>query len=176
MSKQKLELDAYERMEQHWHIMKLVHQMIHFSEVKAGMVITLFSVLLTVLFSAQEVIKEYMNSSTIFLILICCFGVLVSVSFFFSVRAFFPRFFDKNPRSVIYYGDISKQYETYTDYSKHLSRTCDELGDLEVQVAEQIHTLSGIADSKFNNVKLAVRYLVLALCVLLVSVIVFFIG
>jgi hypothetical protein len=167
-------MNEYERLEQHWRIIGLIHQMIRFSEIKAGMVITLFSVLLTLIFGAEKLIKAKMEESLLFLVLISVFAIIISISFFFSVRAFFPRFMDKNPRSLIYYGDIKEQYKDYHEYSTFLSQACTSGSEMELQIAEQIHTLSFIADSKFKNVRSAVRFLVISLSLLLLVVVVYF--
>ncbi|NND77320.1 MAG: hypothetical protein HKN39_03990 [Flavobacteriales bacterium] len=164
-------MNDYEKMEQHWHILHLNHQMIRYSEMKGGMVITLFSILITLMFNGESLISEILGRSIILKILGSAFGITVGISFFYSVRAFFPRFFDKNPRSVIYYGDIFAEFENYKMYQKELLAATNDLQAMSTQVAEQIHTLSSIARAKFRNVSLSIKYFVAAIGIMFISMV-----
>ena len=166
-----LKMNDYEKMEQHWHILHLNHQMIRYSEVKGGMVITLFSILITLMFNGESMISETMGSSVVLQTLGVAFGLAMGISFFYSVRAFFPRFFDKNPKSVIYYGDIYGEFENYTVYQKELLSTTGDLQAMSTQVSEQIHTLSSIARAKFNNVSLSIKFFAAAIGIMFISMV-----
>lgn len=170
-------MDDYEKMEQHWHILHLNHQMIRYSEMKGGMVITLFSILITLMFNGESLISEILGRSIILQILGSAFGITMGVSFFYSVRAFYPRFFDKNPRSVIYYGDIYGEFKDYKIYQKELLASTMDIQKMSTQVAEQIHTLSSIAKAKFRNVSLSIKFFVAAIGIMFISMVTsFFIG
>ena len=164
-------MNDYERMEQHWHILHLNHQMIRYSEMKGGMVITLFSILITLMFNGESLISEILGRALILKILASAFGITMGISFFYSVRAFYPRFFDKNPRSVIYYGDIFSEFKDYYVYQKELLSATGDLQAMSTQVAEQIHTLSSIARAKFRNVSLSIKFFVAAIGIMFISMV-----
>lgn len=166
---QNSDMNDYEKMEQHWHILHLNHQMIRYSEVKAGMVITLFSILVTLSFKGENLMEEEISNSVILQILLSAAAITVSISFYYAVRAFYPRFFDKNPKSVIYYGDVATEFKNYKEYQKELLGCANNIQAMSTQVAEQIHTLSNIAKVKFRNVSQSVKFFVISLAILFLS-------
>ena len=163
------EMNDYEKMEQHWHILRLNHQMIRYSEVKAGMVITLFSILITLAFKGENLMEEEIANSIILKILLSAAAITVAISFYYAVKAFYPRFFDKNPKSVIYYGDVATEFSDYNEYQKELLSCSENINSMSSQVAEQIHTLSNIAKAKFRNVSQAVKFFIISIAILFIS-------
>ena len=169
---EKTNMSDFEKLEQHWRILLLKHQMIRYSEVKAGMVITLFSILVTLMFKGENILEDEVANHLILQICVSIFGVLVGISFFFAVRAFFPRFYDKNPRSVIYFGDVTTEFKNYKGYQKELLAATGDIQAMSTQISEQIHTLSTIAKAKFNNVTLSVKFFVAALALMFVTLVI----
>ena len=168
-------LSTYEKYEQYWNILHNNQEMIRFSEVKAGLVISIYGVLFSIMLNSSTWIKETLFGWPWYLqILSGVFLCVIVVSLYYAFKCFRPRFENKNPTSVIYFGDIVSDFQEYKEYHRFLEKTVVDDFEMSLQLAEQIHTNSTIATRKFQAVSKSIKLLLGAifLLILLVAVIV----
>lgn len=164
-------LSTYEKYEQYWHILHNNQDMIRFSEVKAGLVISIFGVLFSIMLSSVSWIRDQIGDwSWYLLILVILFMASTLVSLFFAFRCFMPRFENKNPTSVVYFGDIVSDFREYMAYHRFLEDIVVKDDEMSIQLAEQIHTNSVIATRKFQAVSKAIKLMLVSVFLLVVIV------
>lgn len=157
-------LSTYEKYEQYWNILKNNQEMIRFSEVKAGLVISVYGILFSVLLNGYTEIRIEVAGWPWYLIIVAvAFGAMTLISLYFAFKCFRPRFENKNPTSVIYFGDIVADFKEYKLYHEFLEKTVIDDLEMSIQLAEQIHTNSSIARKKFQAVSRSIRYLFFSL-------------
>lgn len=164
-------LSTYEKYEQYWQILKNNQEMIRFSEVKAGLVISVYGILFSVMLNDSTWIRDQIADWPWLLFVLA--GVLLAVilvSMFYAFKCFRPRFENKNPTSVIYFGDIVSDFKEYKSYHAFLEKIVIDDFEMSVQLAEQIHTNSSIATRKFQAVSKSVKLMLIAIYVLILFV------
>ena len=164
-------LTTYEKYEQYWFILKNNQEMIRFSEVKAGLVISIFGILFSIILNSVTWIKDQISDWTIMQVVILVIFLLTTLtSLLYAFRCFIPRFENKNPTSVIYFGDIVSDFVEYKSYHKFLESTVVDDAEMSLQLAEQIHTNSTIATKKMRAVNMAMRAMMVAVGLLITLV------
>lgn len=151
-----------------WNIYNTVNELIRFSDTKAGALLALNGIVLTIIASKVIDYGGYLASHgllLIFLIFIIASGI---ASILFSISCINPILTHKSSNSIIYFGNISKSYNSYTDYKldviKKLINNDDELD----QIAEQVWTASGIAREKYRKISWAMRFLILEVILIII--------
>lgn len=164
-------LSTYEKYEQYWHILKSNQEMIRFSEVKAGVVISIFGILFSILLNSSDSIKAQMdNWPWVYFIFAIIFICVTLGSLYYAFKCFRPRFENKNPTSIIYFGDIVSDFKEYKAYHAFLEKTVHDDYEMSIQLAEQIHTNSTIATRKFMAVSKSIKLLLASIFLLIVLV------
>lgn len=162
--------------ENYWEILKYNHDMIRFSEVKAGLVISILGVLFSLLFQSIEKVKPYLLESIPSQIVAGGFVILTVIAILYSFRCFIPRFENKNPTSMIFFGDIVADFPHFNSYHKFAQKTLGDEFEFSLQLAEQIHTNATIATRKFKAVSKAIRFLLWAILCLMALVVIMFVS
>jgi hypothetical protein len=164
-------LSTFEKYEQYWHILKNNQEMIRFSEVKAGLVISIYGILFSVLLNSTSGIREQMADWPWYLYLFVILFIGITLySLYFAFKCFRPRFENKNPTSVIYFGDIVSDFPEYKSYHAFLENMVNNEAEMSLQLAEQIHTNSSIANRKFQAVSKSIKFLLAAVFLLIMLV------
>lgn len=156
--------------ENYWEILKYNHDMIRFSELKAGLVISILGVLFSLLFQSIEKIKPLLEGNIVLMFASGVFVLLTIVSVLYSFRCFIPRFENKNPTSMIFFGDIVSDFPDFNAYYDFAQKTLNSEADFSLQLAEQIHTNASIATRKFKAVSKSIRFLLWAVMCLILLV------
>lgn len=163
-------LDLEYRYENYWEILKYNHDMIRFSEVKAGLVISVLGVLFSLLFQSVDKIKGLVLESIPIMVVAGIFAFCTIVAVMYSFRCFIPRFENKNPTSVIFFGDIVSDFSHFNAYHKFIETVMNDEKEFSLQLAEQIHTNASIATRKFKAVSVSIRFLLYAIVCLMAMV------
>jgi len=164
-------LSTYEKYEQYWQILKNNQEMIRFSEVKAGLVMSIYGILFSVLLNSSTGIRdEIVDWPWYLFIMIIAFVFVTLSSLYYAFKCFKPRFENKNPTSVIYFGDIVSDFKEYKSYHVFLEKIVVDDYEMSLQLAEQIHTNSSIAKRKFQAVSKSIKYLLATIFILILLV------
>ena len=170
-------LSTYEKYEQYWHILHNNQEMIRFSEVKAGLVISVFGILFSIMLNSVEWLKAQMETWEISQMAIFVLFMLTTIiSVLYAFRCFMPRFENKNPTSVIYFGDIVSDFGHYKDYHKFLEEISVDDKEMSLQLAEQIHTNSSIAARKMQTVNTSMKAMMGSVGLLIALVVFLLVG
>lgn len=156
--------------DKYWNILQQNNEWLRYSETKASILLTVYGIIITIIYSNAKEVYEAINESNLLLITSIIFGIVSIISIYFSFKCINPRLKNDNPTSIIYFGHISKKnknYEDYLQYSKAIINNDDKFCE---QVAEQIFVNSGIAWKKFVNVTWSIRLFILSVVMLIVSI------
>jgi hypothetical protein len=164
-------LSTYEKYEQYWQILKNNQEMIRFSEVKAGLVMSIYGILFSVLLNSSTGIRDEIADWPWYLFIMIIVFVLATLSsLYYAFKCFRPRFENKNPTSVIYFGDVVSDFKEYKSYHAFLEKTVVDDHEMSLQLAEQIHTNSSIAARKFQAVSKSIKLLLVTIFILILLV------
>ncbi|WP_306641044.1 Pycsar system effector family protein [Sanyastnella coralliicola] len=160
--------------EQYWNILSKTTDWIKFSDTKAVVVLTVYGILITVVYSNSLAVYEFISESWFFILLTVPAVLLSVLSIVYCFKAINPRLKNDNPNSLIYFGHIQEKFSNSKDYHEELSKALNATNKFEQHLSEQIHTNSKIAWSKFKNISIAIRLFVATLGVLILELITYF--
>lgn len=144
----------------YWSILQNTLESIKHSETKAGLMITAYGVLSTVIYLNAASIFNLVSQNPVTIIL----GVLSFLSgissFYFALRCINPRFLKAGGDSIIFFGIIGSKYPTAQDYYEESKGIIENKEKFNLQIAEQIHINAKIAIRKFTDVGRSIRLFV----------------
>jgi hypothetical protein len=143
--------------ENYWNTYQMVNDWTKFSDSKAGILVTGYGVILTIIYSnAKEVYSGISSSCTVLMLSSICI-LLSIISIYYAFQCLNPRLKNNNPKSVLYFGHIAKN-KNYNAYFKHSEDVFNDENNTSEQLAEQVYVNSTIAWKKFRNVSLSIRF------------------
>lgn len=159
--------------DRYWSILQNNIEWLKFSETKATLILTLYGLILTILYTnSKEVLESVRKSNWIlFLLIISAATSILSIVYAFLVVN--PRLNNINPNSIIYFGHIQKKYVTCKSYKESADKVLENEGQFTDQIAEQIHSISKIAWKKYTYFAYSFRLFVCSLSMLLVAVVMY---
>jgi len=154
-------------VDHYWGSINYVFGLIKASEIKAGLILSFYGILLNLVYQHVDMIfKEGIASIALFTImglwLLCTIG-----SMYFSIRCFMPRIERTYDDNIFFFGDIISKFGTIKEFSKQFYQTSLKEEDLFFQLGQQIFIISKIAAYKFRNVNRSLRLLAVGLLLLL---------
>lgn len=158
-------------IENYWRILQSTNEWIRFSDIKAGVILGIYGVLLTVISTDLKDIYETISKSYFQLFLIILLFSFIFLSGLFSFLCINPRLKNNNTNSIIYFGSIAIKFKNSTEYISNSSNVLANDIEIRTQLAEQIHTNSKIAWKKFSNVTWAIRFFILSILMIFILII-----
>ncbi len=155
-----------------WNIFLNVNEMIRSSDTKAGVLITVYGVLITIVYSNSIDVYNAIGSSKLMLFMTVLVITLSVLSILFCFLTLNPRLKNTNHSSLVYFGHINDKYNNYLDYYNDLDRI-SETEEFEKHVSEQIYHNSSIAAKKFFFVNWAIRLFIFVLFTLLINLLIY---
>lgn len=155
-----------------WNILMKNIDWIKFSDTKATVVLTVYGIIITLVYTNSSDVLNSIQGSNILPVLTILAGFLSTISIIFSFICLSPKLSNNNPSSVIYFGHIQK-FKSYQKYLEEYHKVLDMPKDYEEQIAEQVYTTSKIAWRKFYNVSWAIRLLIFTILTLLSEVLIY---
>lgn len=155
--------------ENYWEQMERLERLIRASELKAGIIFSFHSLVIGVFFDRMEVLSETFHNSTIFIILVVLWLIIVFISIFYALQCFIPKLevrFDKN---VFFFKDAVNHFGDIHEYSKKLMNTVADREELFDQLGQQIYIESKIVETKFRSVKRAMKFMAYS-CIVVVLI------
>ncbi|EAZ81535.1 Pycsar system effector family protein [Algoriphagus machipongonensis] len=146
-------------VDNYWYLINYLRDLIKASEIKAGLVLSFYGLLINVFFQFSDHLIEVAVDDP-FIYGFLAFWFLFSVtSIYYSFRCFMPQIEDKFDKSVFFFGDIIHSYGKIKEYVKVLEQVSVKKGPLLEQLGEQVYINAKITAAKFKNVNQSIRYL-----------------
>ena len=162
---------AEELVDHYWGSINYILGLIRASEVKAGLILSFYGILLNFIFPQIQTVLLAESTQVVLYVLLGAWFLCMTTSIYFSIRCFMPRIEGNYDKNVFFFGDVISKYGTIKEFSKtfyDLSLKEEELFD---QLGQQIFIISKITALKFKYVNLSLRYLALGLITLLIVII-----
>lgn len=155
--------------QEYWNILNSIQDGIRYSDTKATIILTLYGVTLTIVYSnSHEVLTAIETSNSVFFSSIAAI-ICAAISILFAFLCVNPRLIGNNPTSIIYFGHIQERYSTYSDYLSKANEILSDDSRYSAEISEQIHSNSKIAWQKFSNVAWCIRFLFACIVFLIIS-------
>lgn len=150
-------------VDHYWGSINYVANLIKASELKAGLILTFYGILLNFIYANIQPIIGNINSTTGFYIILGLCFLCILISIYHSIRCFMPRIEDKYEKNIFFFGDVVSSFGNIKEFSKTFYKISLEEEQLFAQLGEQIFINSKIAEVKFKNIKRSLQFLVLGL-------------
>ena len=158
-----------DKNQEYWNILNNINDWIKYSDTKATLLLTLYGVIITIIYSNSVDVLEGLKNSNYTLVLSIA-GIFFSIaSIVNSFLCINPRLKNKNPNSIIYFGHIQSKFSTAKEYFKSSSEIISNDKSYQKEISEQIYTNSKIAWKKFSNVTWAIRFFFASLLITIAS-------
>lgn len=164
------------KIEEQWKILKQTNDWIKFSDTKATIFLTIYSVLITIIYSNAKDVNIALESSTILTVISGISAVSLCISSWYFVKCISPSLKNMNPTSIIYFGHIKEKFANSDEYKAKFDEVFKQPIDYELQLYEQIHTTSSIAWNKYSNVTIGIRWFTFIMVMLLLSIVIYLIN
>ncbi|MCF6224659.1 MAG: DUF5706 domain-containing protein [Flavobacteriaceae bacterium] len=146
----------------YWEQLERLEKLIRASELKAGIIFSLHSLVLGLFADRIEYFHELFNTSIAFTILIAIWILLALISIFYAFKCFMPRMELKFKKNVFFFRDASQSFGNIEEFSKKLIKICMNEKELVLQLSHQIFIESKIIDNKFKSVQNSIKYFALS--------------
>ena len=160
-----------ELVDHYWGSMNHVTNLIKASELKAGLILSFYGILLNFIYQGMGSVGESSANTIVLYVLIGLWFLCTAISIFYCVRCFMPKIEGKYDKNMFFFGDVISKFGDIKQFSKTFHRVSLDETELFSQLGEQIFIISKIAAWKFRNVKRAIRLLAIGLLLLLIIVI-----
>lgn len=144
------------KTEKLWNIHSSNNEWIRFSDTKAGVLITVYGLIITIIYSNADKVYGAVSNNNLLIVLTLIVILLAFISIILCFLTLNPSLKNDNPTSSIYFGHIKKKHADYEQYYNDVKTKMDS-EEFDKEIAEQIYVNSKIAWSKFLNVTWAIR-------------------
>ena len=158
-----------ELVDHYWGSINYISTLIKASELKAGLILSFYGILLNFVFKSVDTIFDASANDFWLYMLIGAWFFCTAVSIFFCVRCFIPKIEGNYDKNMFFFGDVISKFGTIKEFSKTFYKVSVDEEQLFGQLGEQIYVISKIAAWKFRNVKRAIKFLAVGLIVLFVT-------
>lgn len=146
------------KIEEYWKILSNTNDWIKYSDTKATILLTLYGVLLTIVYTNAKETLDALTKSNWILFFSILSGVCSIVSVLFAFLCINPRLKNENPNSIIYFGHIQSKFNSASDYRNLANEIINDDTKYIEEISEQVYTNSNIAWKKFSNVSWSIRF------------------
>ena len=156
-----------ELVENYWDAIEHVMKMIRASEVKAGLILSFYGIVLGLVFERITTMGEIGTIQPFIYVIITAWAYTVVASIYFSFKCFMPRIEGNYEKNVFFFGDAISAFGDINEYSQKLLEVTLNSRELYKQLGHQIYINSKIAGIKFKNVNRSIRYLAISFMILI---------
>lgn len=162
---------AEDMVDHYWGSINYIMGLIQASELKAGLLLSFYGILLNFMYQKmEEIFSIFPNNVPLYILLGLWFGCTV-ISIFFCIRCFIPRIEAKYDKNIFFFGDVITKFGGIKEFSKTFYKISMDEEQLFDQLGQQIFIISKITALKFKNVNKALRFLAWGILVLLITVV-----
>ena len=158
---------AEELVDHYWGSINYVLGLIRASEIKAGLLLSFYGILLNFIFQKVDVLIAHESREILLYGLLMLWFLATVISIYYSIRCFMPQIEGKFDKNVFFFGDVISKFGSIHDFSKTFYRLSLKEEELFDQLGQQIFIISKIADRKFRCVNKSLRFLALGLLLFL---------
>ncbi|MFD1062880.1 Pycsar system effector family protein [Winogradskyella litorisediminis] len=155
----------------YWHTLKHHTNLIKASELKAGLILSFYGILLNFVYKKIDTTMQYMSYDWIMYILLILWFLTTVISIYYSVRSFIPRIEKKYDSNVFFFGDIISKFGDVDDFSQTFYDTAVDIEKRYEQLGQQVYIHAKITATKFKYVNKSLRFLAYGLALLLVIIV-----
>ncbi|EAR17145.1 Pycsar system effector family protein [Robiginitalea biformata] len=160
-----------DKLEVYWATIGYINGLNRTSEVKAGLIISFYGLLLGVVLEVATSVETGFNASAILIAILAGFTFFVCRSIFYSFRCFLPQIETKFDKNMFFFHDIITHYGDITSFSDRFADLLNDEKNLYGQLGAQIYVNSLIATKKFSDVNKSVRNLVYSFIPMILGVV-----
>ncbi|TYA57520.1 Pycsar system effector family protein [Formosa maritima] len=157
-------------IDHYWGSIDYVSSLIKASEIKAGLILSFYGILLNFSYKYIEMILVSASTKPLLYVLLGAWFLCTMTSIYFSVRCFMPRIEADYEKNIFFFGDVISKFGTIKEFSKAFYRISMDENQVFDQLGQQIYIISKIAAIKFKYVNKSLRFLAVGLFLLLVVV------
>ena len=161
---------AEDMVDHYWGSLNHVQGLIRASELKAGLILSFYGILLNFVYQSYGSMMESANNSLLVLILLGLWFISTAASIFFCFRCFIPRIEGSYDNNIFFFKDVISKFGDIKAFSKTFYTISMDEEELFGQMGEQIFIVSKIAAWKFKNVQRAIQILAIGLMLLLITI------
>ncbi|GLR19128.1 Pycsar system effector family protein [Portibacter lacus] len=161
---------AEDMVDHYWGSINYITSLIKASELKAGLILSFYGILLNFIFKSVETLFAGKSIDVILYVLAGFWFCVTASSIFYCIQCFIPRIEGKFDKNILFFGDVISKFGSVKDFSKTFYEVSLDEERLFQQMGEQIFVISKISAWKFENVKWAIRLLGIQLLLLLIIV------
>jgi Pycsar effector protein len=155
-----------ELVDHYWGTMSHVTSLIKASELKAGLILSFYGILLNFIYQGTGTLLGALPHDIVLYVLIGLWIGCTAISVFFCVRCFIPKIEGKFSPNVFFFGDVITKFGNVKEFSKTFYKVSLDEKELFSQLGEQIYIISKISAWKFRNVRRAISFLAIGLILL----------
>ncbi len=160
-----------ELVDHYWGSINYVFGLIKASEIKAGLILSFFGILLSFLYQNLIVLLNVASDFPFIYILVVLWFCATLISIYFCIRCFMPKIEGKFDKNVFFFKDVITKFGTIKEFSKTFYKISLDEEELFDQLGQQIYVISKIAAFKFRYVNRAIRFLAIGLVLILLIVV-----
>ena len=136
---------AEELVDHYWGSINYVLGLIRASEIKAGLLLSFYGILLNFIFQKIDLIISHGSQQIILSVLMGFWFVSTIVSIYYSMRCFMPSIEGRFKKNVFFFSDVITKFGTINDFSKTFYKLSLKEEELFDQLGQQIFIISKIA-------------------------------
>jgi hypothetical protein len=159
------------KSDNYWNILNSIDDSIKFADAKAIALLSIYSILITILFTGSGVITSFteLNVLEIIVLVFSCLSFIIST--YYAFRCLRPSFIYKSKESILFFSSISNQFESAEKYYESSYKILSDDKKLFEQLSEQVFTKSKIASGKYKQVKISFNFFIIFIIFLIISII-----
>lgn len=154
-------------IDHYWGSINYVSSLIKASEIKAGLILSFYGILLNFAYNYMETVLAYAPNAKFLYGLSALWFVTTLVSIYYSVLCFMPRIEANYEKNIFFFGDVISKFGNVKQFAKTFHEVSTDEDQLFDQLGQQIFIISKIAALKFSNVNKSLRFLAIGLFCLL---------
>jgi hypothetical protein len=157
-------------IDHYWGSIDYVSGLIKASEIKAGLILSFYGILLNFAYGYLEMVLNYAKEAPFLYVLLGLWLMAIVISIYYSVRCFMPRIETNYEKNIFFFGDVITKFGNIKEFAKTFHTISSDEDQLFDQLGQQIYIISKIASVKFASVNKALRFLAIGLLLLLIII------
>lgn len=160
-------------VDHYWALINYLSGMIKASEIKAGLILSFYGIILNLFFKYLDIFLEMAKNDWLIITFMSLWLLVTIHSIFFSFKCFLPMILGSYDKNVFFFRDVIKAFGSVKDYSRQLYKVSNEKEILFGQLGEQVFVNAKIASTKFGYVNKSIRLLALNILLLFIFIVIY---